>query len=108
MNYQDANKCLDALEQTNSENDLSARIEARSLTCKGIVTDWLEGIPDFWECIADHSQIVKMEKMIRRKWDAIKREWAEEDTGNIILTMKGSKLPYIIGLYENTFHINHT
>ncbi|CAL1680668.1 unnamed protein product [Lasius platythorax] len=52
MNYQDANKCLDALEQTNSENDLSARIEARSLTCKGVVTDWPEGIPDFWECIA--------------------------------------------------------
>lgn len=104
-NINDAHLCLDSIGNLSEESGISARIEARTLTCKGVITDWSDTILELWETITDHSKIFKLEKMYRRKWDKEKKTWTEEDTGNIIVTMKGSKIIPKLGLWDNTYHI---
>ncbi|KMQ86662.1 hypothetical protein RF55_14297 [Lasius niger] len=62
-NYQDANVCLDSMEQLGSESDYSVRTEARSFTYKGVITDWPDTVMELWEVITDHSEIIKIEKI---------------------------------------------
>lgn len=54
--------------------------------------------------MTDYSDILKLE-MFRRKWDKDKRTWTKEDTGNIIVTMKGNQIKQKIELWDNTFHV---
>lgn len=48
-NYQDANDCLDFIEKLGTEGDFTARTEARSFTCKGVITDWPDTEKELWE-----------------------------------------------------------
>nr|XP_012234569.1 PREDICTED: golgin subfamily A member 6-like protein 1 [Linepithema humile] len=90
----DANKCLDILEKESEGNGITARIDARSTSCRGVITDWPEKIEELVEAITDDEKgdIFRLERMCRRKWDTKQKMFTNVATENIVITMKGSKL----------------
>lgn len=104
-NNHDTNFCLDTLEQNKEENGLMGRIETRNMMCKGVVTEWPDSVLEFWDAISDRTEILKLERMYKKKWDKISKKLIEEDTGNIIVSMKGNKIKERIGLFDDKIFV---
>lgn len=104
-NATDANSCLDTITQFEKSIDLSATTDRRSLSCRGVITDWDETINELWEAIDEKEVIMKIEKMYRKIWDKNEKAAKEEDTGNIIVTFSGSQVRNKVGLWGGRFSI---
>lgn len=65
----DANHCLDSVKKDKEENGLIASIDFRNATCKGVVSDWPGSIEELWEVMTEQKEVVKMERMYKKKWN---------------------------------------
>lgn len=101
---QEANMCLDKLERE-KETNITAHLDAVSLTSKGVISDWPDNIKELWAAITEPQSILKMEKIYRRKWNKQKGELEEIETGNITITFKGNGTKKAIRLWDNTVSI---
>ncbi|XP_071578331.1 uncharacterized protein [Temnothorax nylanderi] len=90
--FRDANCALDKIESLENPVKLRANLEQRSVICKGVISDWPSSIPDLWKNIRDRSRILSLERMYRRKWDAINNKTTLLATDNIIITFKDNKI----------------
>ncbi|KAK0172476.1 hypothetical protein PV328_005788 [Microctonus aethiopoides] len=75
------------------------------MTNKGVISDWPDTIKELWEAIREPHNILKIEKMYRKKWNKINRKQEEVETGNIIITFKGNEIKKTVGLWDNTVSI---
>ncbi|XP_024879114.1 uncharacterized protein LOC112459309 isoform X1 [Temnothorax curvispinosus] len=119
-----ANFALEQMERLKTKT-LTANIEKHQIFCKGVITDWPSAIPDLWAAISDKTNIVSLERMYRRKWDATNRTASLVETDNIIIIFRDNKLrdlkifnnmvglrvrPYITQVRQcyNCFRYGHT
>lgn len=72
-NCNDANVCLEVIIQLSDTIGITAEIEQRGSKFVGVITDWGESIVDLWDSIDDHSNIEKIGRMYRKKWDKDKK-----------------------------------
>lgn len=100
-NSYEANSCLDKLDIDEEESGLKASIDIRAISSKGVITDWPDSIMDLWEAMEDHSDVIKMERMFKKRWNKEERKYKEEETENIIITSKGENIKEKIGLWDN-------
>jgi len=91
-NVNDANLFLKAVEQ-NKEAGLETSIDRREISVRGVITDWPDSVLEFWEAVCEKEEILKIEKMITKKWNNIEKEYSHYHTGNLIITFRGNKLP---------------
>lgn len=75
------------------------------MMCKGVVTEWPDSVLEFWDAISDRTEILKLERMYKKKWDKISKKLIEEDTGNIIVSIKGNKIKERIGLFDDKIFV---
>jgi len=73
---------------------------------RGVVTDWPDSVLEFWEAVREKEEILKMEKMITKKWNNIEKEYNQYDTGNLIIMFRGNKLPERLWLWEHVVAIS--
>jgi len=104
-NVNDANFCLNAVKR-NKKVGLETSIDRREVSVRGVVTDWPDNILEFWEAVNEKEEILKIEKMITRKWNNTEKKYSYYDTGNLIITFKGNKLPERLWLWEQIVTIN--
>ncbi|KAK0071172.1 hypothetical protein PV325_013358 [Microctonus aethiopoides] len=97
-NYRDANRCLEELEK---EKEIQASTDSKRTTCKGVIADWPDSIPELWEALEDQNSIVKLERIYNRKWVVEKKRMTEIKTENIIATFKGDKIKENIKLWND-------
>lgn len=100
----DANHCLDSIKNDKEENGLIAYIDFRNATCKGVVSDWPDSIKELWEVMTEQKEVVKMERIHRKKWNNETKKLEEEKTENMI-TFKGNGIKKSIGIWENSIAI---
>jgi len=104
-NVYDANCFLNAVEQ-NKEAGLETSIDGREISVRGVVIDWPDSILEFWEAVSEKEEILKIEKMITKKWNNIEKEYSQYDTGNLIITFRGNKLPERLWMWEHAVTIS--
>ncbi|XP_077265724.1 uncharacterized protein LOC143899358 isoform X2 [Temnothorax americanus] len=119
-----ANFALEKIEKLKIKK-LTAKIKKHQIFCKGVITDWPSTIPELWAAISDKTNIVSLERMYRRKWDASNKTASFLETDNIIITFRDNKLrglkifnnmvglrvrPYIMQVRQcyNCFRYGHT
>jgi len=99
-NVSDANFFLRAAEQ-NKEAGLETSIDRREISVRGVITDWPDSVSKFWEAVRDRENILRIERMIAKKWNNVEKTYSYYDTGNMIITFKGNKLPERLWLWEH-------
>jgi len=104
-NVHNANDFLNAVKQ-NKEVGIETSIDRREIAARGVVTDWPDSIAEFWEAVNEKEEMIKIEKMIIRKWNNIEKEFCQYDTGNLIITFKGNKIPKRLWLWEHVVAIS--
>ncbi|KAK0162390.1 hypothetical protein PV327_006170 [Microctonus hyperodae] len=60
-NANEANGCQEKLEK---EKEIQTSIDSRRITCKGVIVDWTDSIPELWEAIEDQNRD-KIEESIK-------------------------------------------
>ncbi|XP_071574392.1 uncharacterized protein [Temnothorax nylanderi] len=87
----DANRTLDIIDKMHVPK-IKEYVEQRSFISKGVISDWPSGIPELWEVIQDKSNILKLERMYRQKWDPAAQKSSLVATDNITITFKSNKI----------------
>ncbi|XP_077259760.1 uncharacterized protein LOC143896083 isoform X1 [Temnothorax americanus] len=87
----DANRALDLIDSMHVLK-IKAYVEQRSIVCKGVVSDWPAEIPELWDAMQNKSDVIKIERMYRRKWDAATQKSTLVASSNITITFKLDKV----------------
>lgn len=98
-NCNDANVCLETINQFSDTIGMTAEIDQRGSRFVRVITDWGETIPELWEAIDDWDDIEKIGRMYRKKLDKEEKRIVEEDTGNLIVTFNGDTVRHKLDLF---------
>ncbi|XP_077282657.1 uncharacterized protein LOC143908758 [Temnothorax americanus] len=104
INMTDANSCLDKLCRE-CKDKVHVYIDDRSITCKGVISDWPFSIPELWDTIVDKGNIMQIERMTRKLFDKKKQSRIENDTDNICIIFNKNVLPNNISIFEGYGHL---
>lgn len=100
--HKEANACLSLMENADMNNHfITGFIDTRSMTSKGVITDWPYDIPALWEEIQEKDEVVKIERMTRKVWDNECKLLTDQPTGNFIITMKGNQIRENITIFQD-------
>ncbi|XP_071641713.1 uncharacterized protein [Temnothorax longispinosus] len=98
-NDEEANRCIERLNKEYKDK-LQVYIDNRSRYCKGVIADWPYSIEELWENLVRKDNILQLEVMKKRIYNREMKKIEIKETDNIIITIKGSKLPERFSIFE--------
>ncbi|XP_071582274.1 uncharacterized protein [Temnothorax nylanderi] len=96
---EDANSCIERL-NTRYKDKIQVYIDNRSRFCKGVIADWPYSIEELWENLGKKDNILQLEVMKKRIYNREEKKLEIKETNNIIITVKGNKLPEKFTIFE--------
>lgn len=103
-NKESANMCLETLKEGGTDNlQVTAKKNTRMETYHGVIRDWQFSLNELWEAVDDKEEIVKIERMYKNRWSNVEEKMVQNETGNFIITYKGSKCREKLGIWNNKY-----
>lgn len=99
-NFLDANSCLTD-KMGRAPKIVNFEIPERSKTCKGVVYGWdaVAPLDELVDSMSNTERVIEIERLKRRRFDRENKRVIMEETGLILVTWEGSRVPEDIEMY---------
>ncbi|XP_011646626.1 uncharacterized protein LOC105433161 [Pogonomyrmex barbatus] len=87
----DANNAIKKINEDKEKEGYRAGIKDRDTCFKGVVPLYLDTIVDFYELLTKSEDVVRIERMMRRRWNKEENKVEFEPVDSVIITFKGNQ-----------------
>ncbi|XP_011632335.1 uncharacterized protein LOC105424010 [Pogonomyrmex barbatus] len=87
----DANSAIKKINEDKEKDGYRAGIENRDTCFKGVVPLYLDSIMDFYDLLTKPEDVVRIERMMRRRWNKEENKVEFEPVDSVIITFKGNQ-----------------
>ncbi|XP_011647515.1 uncharacterized protein LOC105433765 [Pogonomyrmex barbatus] len=86
----DANSAIKKINEDKEKDGYRAGIEDRDTCFKGVVPLYLDSIMDFYDLLTKPEDVVRIERMMRRRWNKEENKVEYEPVDSVIITLRES------------------